>query len=276
MKFIHISDIHFTVPGELMGGLNPHERFARALSDITDNHADAARIIVTGDLAHWGEREAYEALQAALEPVEIPVRLLIGNHDNRDVFVGVFRSQPLDENGYVNYAETIEDRRFVYLDTVSPRTHAGHFGTDRLAWLQAELEAHRRIRLFMHHNPLVLGLPAEDQIGLVPGDRAQFQALLQAHADRIEHIHFGHVHAPINGQLFGIPFTSVPSTGNQSLPDLREPYWLQGAPMPPAYHVVLLEQTQTVIHQIPFTWDGPVFRAGLGWDDWAKSDTAAE
>ena len=66
MKLIHISDIHLTLPGEEMGGLDPHVRFARALADVAENHPDAARIIITGDLAHWGEEGAYEALKAAV------------------------------------------------------------------------------------------------------------------------------------------------------------------------------------------------------------------
>ena len=35
MKIIHISDIHLTVPGEEMGGHDPHARFDRALDDGT-------------------------------------------------------------------------------------------------------------------------------------------------------------------------------------------------------------------------------------------------
>jgi len=29
-----------------------------------------------------------------------------------------------------------------------------------------------------------------------------------------------------------------------------------------------------IIHDIPFTWDGPVFKAGTSWEDWAKSVVA--
>lgn len=270
MKIIHISDIHLTVPGESMGGLDPHARLARALADVTRNHGDAARIVITGDLAHWGERAAYEALQAVLEPIPLPVRLLIGNHDDRATFLSVFCDHPVDANGYVNHAETVAGTRFVYLDTVGTRTHAGHFGPDRQAWLEAELSAHPRLRLFMHHNPMQVGLPAEDQIALVAEDRPAFHALLARYGERIDYLHFGHVHAPISGRFQGVPFASVHSTGNQSLPDLREPYWLQGAAMAPAYNVILAEAGQTTIHQIPFAWDGPVSRAGPGWDDWLK------
>ena len=66
MKLIHISDIHLTAPGERMGGLNPHRRFAQALDDVRAQHSDATRIIITGDLTHWGEPAAYASLADAL------------------------------------------------------------------------------------------------------------------------------------------------------------------------------------------------------------------
>lgn len=274
MKIIHISDIHLTIPGEEMGGLDPHARFRRALKDIVDNHADASRIIVTGDLAHWGERAAYEALKEMIADLPIPVRLMIGNHDNRAMFRAVFPDQPTDAQGFVNHAETINGVRFIYLDSVGERTHAGHFCAARRDWLQAELADCTQARIFLHHNPMLLGLPAEDKIALCFDDRAPFRALIEHFADRIDYIHFGHVHAPIHGRYAGVQFASVPSTGNQSLPDLTETELLKGAPMAPAYFVLLMDGPDTTIHQIPFTWDGPVFTAGTGWDDWAKPTLA--
>ncbi|AFO92735.1 phosphodiesterase [Phaeobacter inhibens] len=276
MKIIHISDIHLTIPGEEMGGLDPHARFSRALANVAENHANADRIVITGDLTHWGEVAAYEALKSALAEVSIPVRLLIGNHDDRDTFRKVFTDHPVDANGFVNHAETLDETRLIYLDSVGDKTHAGHFCAVRRDWLKAELTAAGRARIFLHHNPMPVGLPAEDKIALVPEDRAAFKALLEAYGDRIDYIHFGHVHAPIHGRFAGIPFASVPSTGNQSLPDLNETELLKGAPMAPAYFVLSIDGNDTTIHQIPFAWDGPVMTSGTGWEDWAKPGVAAE
>lgn len=276
MKIIHISDIHLTIPGEVMGGLDPHARFASALADVVDNHADAARIIITGDLAHWGERAAYEALRDAIADLPVPVRLMIGNHDDRATFRSVFAGHPVDAEGFVNHAETIGGVRFIYLDSVGERTHAGHFCAARRAWLQRELKSCRRARIFLHHNPMQLGLPAEDRIALVEEDRGPFGALIRDHAAKIDHIHFGHVHAPIHGRYAGVQFAAVPSTGNQSLPDLNETELLKGAPMEPAYFVVLIDGDESIIHQIPFAWSGPVLTAGTEWEDWAKPVEAAE
>lgn len=270
MKIIHISDIHLTIPGEPMGGLNPHDRLAQVLADVTARHADAARIVITGDLAHWGEVPAYHALRDAIAPLPIPTRLLIGNHDDRANFLSVFPDHPVDENGFVNHAEDIAETRFLYLDSTAPRTHAGHFGPERLAWLRHQLDGCAHARLFLHHNPLQLGLPAADRIGLIPQDRTPFLDLVSHYSDRIDYIHFGHVHAPISGVVRGVPFASIPSTGNQSLPDLSEPDWLQGAPLPPAYAVHLITGRETISHLIPFAFDGAVTRSGTGWEDWSK------
>ncbi|MEL6573938.1 MAG: phosphodiesterase [Pseudomonadota bacterium] len=270
MKLIHISDIHLTIPGERMGGLDPHRRFAQALEDVEAKHRDADRIVITGDLTHWGEPEAYAALKEAIDKVAQPIRLLIGNHDDRAGFLVAFPDHPTDPNGFVNYFEDLGDLRLIYLDSCEPKTHAGHFGEDRCDWLAATLDTATHARLFLHHNPMTLGLPAEDQIALVPDDRAMFRSVIETYRDKIDYIHFGHVHRPIHGTYCGIPFSSVPSTGNQSIPDMTETSLLSGGPLPPAYFVIGIEGANTTVHSIPFTWDGPVHQTGTGWDDWAK------
>lgn len=270
MKLVQISDIHLTVPGERMGGLNPHRRFAQALDDVRAKHGDAARIIITGDLTHWGEPAAYTSLVDALTDLPCPVRLLIGNHDDRTAFLAAFPDHPTDGAGFVNHAETVDGARLIYLDTTEPRTHAGHFCEKRRAWLETELKDCMRARLFMHHNAMPLGLPAEDKIALVAKDRARLAELLTKYRDRIDYIHFGHVHAPVHGTWCGVPFAGVRSTGNQSLPDLTEQELLHSAPLAPSYAVILAQDTGTIIHEIPFTWDGPIFSAGIEWNDWDK------
>jgi len=270
MKLVHISDIHLTVPGERVGGLDPHRRFGQALDDVRAQHSDAMRIIITGDLTHWGEPAAYATLADALTDLPCPVRLLIGNHDDRATFLNAFPDHPKDPFGFINHAETVDGTRLIYLDTTAPRTHAGHFCATRRDWLENELKNCTRARLFMHHNAMPLGLPAEDKIALVPDDRTPLAELLSTFRDRIEYIHFGHVHAPVHGTWCGIPFASVRSTGNQSLPDLIEQELLQGAPMAPSYAVILTSDSGTIIHDSPFPWDGPVFSAGIAWEDWTK------
>lgn len=44
--------------------------------------------------------------------------------------------------------------------------------------------------------------------------------------------------------------------------------------MAPSYCVIVADEADKVIHEIPFTRDGPIFNIGTAWDDWAKSVAA--
>jgi 3',5'-cyclic-AMP phosphodiesterase len=98
-KFIHITDTHFVPPGNLLYGLNPIDRLAICVADVNRNHADAAYAVITGDLAHKGQPEAYEALKRELDKLVIPYHLLVGNHDDRANFRATFPDAKVDANG---------------------------------------------------------------------------------------------------------------------------------------------------------------------------------
>ena len=90
MKLIHISDIH--INPEPILGIDPVANFRACLDHVAEFHADADRIVISGDLTHHGRRESYEQLRDML--AESPLqgdaapRLLIGNHDDRAVLLG--------------------------------------------------------------------------------------------------------------------------------------------------------------------------------------------
>ena len=129
IKLIHISDIHVN-PGTLHG-ISPLVHFENALSHIEKYHHDADRIVITGDLTHHGDLESYQLLKARLSASSLKgnavPRLMIGNHDKRDVFLSVFPQTKTDENGFVQYAEETAAGLFVYLDTVLLDDHRGEF-----------------------------------------------------------------------------------------------------------------------------------------------------
>ncbi|WP_300073299.1 hypothetical protein [uncultured Ruegeria sp.] len=180
---------------------------------------------------------------------------------------------PRGADGFIDYAETVEGTRLIYLDTTTPRAHAGHFCPTRRNCLAAELKTCDRARIFVHHNVMPLGLPAEDNIALIPEDHASLARLLTQHRGRIDYIHLGHVLHSFTASMRH-SLCSVRSTGNQFLLDLSKRDLLQGAPMAPSYCVIVADEADTVIHEIPFTRDGPIFNIGTAWDDWAKSVAA--
>ena len=59
LKFIHLTDPHLLAPGRALHGTDPTWRLRRAVASINAEHAEAAFVVITGDLADRGEPAAY-------------------------------------------------------------------------------------------------------------------------------------------------------------------------------------------------------------------------
>ena len=101
MKIIQVTDIHFVAQGERLHGLDPYKRLAACINDINTHHSDADLCILTGDLTHQGNIEAYQSLRDCLDTLSIPCHYMIGNHDNRENFIEVFPYAARDKNGFI-------------------------------------------------------------------------------------------------------------------------------------------------------------------------------
>ncbi len=246
MKFLHVSDTHQVAPGEMLHGLDPRARLDAGIAHINTHHGDAELCVITGDLADRGGAAAYENLKDALGALTVPHRLMIGNHDDRDVFRTAFPGVPVDGNGFVQSAMDTSAGRFVFLDSVEPGVSWGSFCERRAAWLEAELDAAAGpVTLFMHHPPFDVGVPSMDNIRL--RDAAAFQGAV---ADRrnIRHLFMGHVHQTISGTWLGIPYSIIPSTNHQVPLDMET---LKPVPKNhgrPAYAVVFMDDDTVCVH----------------------------
>src|SRR5690606_1012648 len=100
LKLIVLTDLHVTPPDELIIGISPLRRLNTAIDHINRHHQDAARVIVTGDITHYGDKASYQHAKAALDRLLIPTTLLLGNHDQRSSFKQVFTEAPLDPSGF--------------------------------------------------------------------------------------------------------------------------------------------------------------------------------
>lgn len=274
MKIVHLTDIHIARAGERIQGLDPRARLLAALGHIRAHHPDAARIVVTGDLAHWGDPEAYAFIADAVAGMPVPLRLLLGNHDDRRAFFAAFPDAPRDADGRAQWAEDVGAMRFLYLDTTEPGTHAGRYGPDRQSWLEAALAdaaaAGRSCWLFMHHHPRPVHIRANDDIGIAEPDRSAFAALLGRWSGTVAHVFFGHCHQFLSGRVGGVSVSGIRGTCHQGLPDFAGGPMLRGAPLSPAYGVVFLDGDGHVAHVVDFTYEGPVHETGTRYEDWAR------
>jgi len=248
MKFIHISDIHLVAQDGPLNGSFPSERFKKCLDDITKWHADAEFCVISGDLSEFAEKEAYQLLKNRVQDFPIPIFLMIGNHDNRDVFQTVFSDYPRDQNNFVQTSFETSGGIFLFLDTKKQgdNVHDGELCERRLAWLKMQLinAGTKKTYLFMHHPPFEIGIPYMDKIRLFGAE--QFLSTL-SYGENIHHIFFGHVHRITFVKWHGYTFSSLTSLNHQS-PLVAESVAGEFCNEPPAYGVVLVNGEQLTVH----------------------------
>lgn len=249
LKFIHLTDTHLVHPGHALYGTDPMGRLEQAVASVQAEHGDAAFVIVTGDLTHWGELEAYAALREVLSPLPMRVHLLLGNHDHRRRFLQVFAADTqVDGNGFVQYAFDAGGLRHVALDTNEPEVSWGVFCERRARWLADELARGdpQPVHLYLHHPPFAVGIGAMDRIALRDSDR--LREVLAPHRARLRHLFFGHLHRPLAGSWWGIPVSTLRGTNHQVALHLGDSERVLGNQEPPQYAVVLADAENTLVH----------------------------
>jgi 3',5'-cyclic AMP phosphodiesterase CpdA len=236
MILIQISDLHITDPGEPVDRLaRTTERLAAAVARINGLRPRPDGVIVTGDLVNECRASEYERLRLTLEPLQVPVWLMVGNHDARDDLRMVFDDHAyLGREGFVHY--TVEDLsvRLVALDSQIPGQTSGALCAERLAWLEARLaeQPDRPTMVFLHHPPFASGIDRMDANGLVEG-REELARILGANR-QVLGISAGHVHRPITTMIAGVPAHTCPSTAHQLGLDLLRTDGVSIVAEPPA------------------------------------------
>ncbi|GJL88886.1 MAG: 3',5'-cyclic adenosine monophosphate phosphodiesterase CpdA [Minwuia thermotolerans] len=236
MILIQISDLHITDPGEPVDRLaRTTERLAIAVARINAMQPRPDGVIVTGDLVNECRTSEYERLRQTLVPLQVPVWLMVGNHDARDDLRLVFDDHAyLGTRGFVQY--TVEDLtvRLIALDSQIPGETAGALCAERLGWLEDRLaeQPDRPTMIFVHHPPFPSGIDRMDANGLVEG-REELARIIGSHR-QILGIGAGHVHRPIMTAIAGVPAHTCPSTAHQLGLDLLRTDGVSIVAEPPA------------------------------------------
>ena len=147
-------------------------RLAAAVESVRAIRPQPDAVLVTGDIADHATDEEYEQVRELLAPLQAPLYVLPGNHDDRDALRRNF-DIPGAAGEPVRYSVDLGPLRLVVLDTTRPGEASGALEGEQLDWLDAELAAapNQPTLIAMHHPPLVIGVPAWDEIGLAASDR---------------------------------------------------------------------------------------------------------
>lgn len=240
MKIIQITDTHLLPPGGRLHGLDPAAQLGRAVGDICARHADADLGVITGDLCNDGDPDAYALLREIIAPLPFPVRLMLGNHDDRPAFRAAFPDHPVDAAGHVQSLIDTPHGRLLFLDSHAPGLIGGRYCDQRLSWLDTALAeaGPLPVTVFIHHPPVPDGLAHFANIGL--HDAEAVMRRLAAHPAGVRHIVFGHIHVPLAGTSpEGIAYSSGQAMSHRFITDPRNPapWWTGGNPCYRVIHI---------------------------------------
>lgn len=256
-KIIQITDPHIVAPDKTLFGIDPAERLREVLDHAMQFHADAAAILITGDLADHGTPEAYKLLQDILEDIALPVHLTLGNHDNRKAFREVFGGE-----GFAQEVIDLGNWRVILLDTNDENSDGGALDGGRLEWLDARLSeaTDQQVLLAMHHTPsnfyAPFCAPEDDMI-----DPASFLDVLGKY-NNVRHMLFGHRHLTVAGSFIGIPFTTSRGTAHHIVLDFHQYGKSNFVAASPSYDVVFLADASVIVHSHHGLETYPIIRPG--------------
>jgi 3',5'-cyclic-AMP phosphodiesterase len=206
---VQLSDSHI---GARWDGVDPAARLEATVAAVRQLRPQPDAVLLSGDLAENATDAEYSQLRGLLAPLEAPLCVLPGNHDDR---AALRRHFHLDGAGDepIQYDLEVGGIGLVVVDTKRNGSDGGELGAERLKWLDSALTAKPDIPtvVAMHHTPLLTGIPPMDAIGLPAADREGLQTVIAAHP-QVQLLVGGHVHRAIAGKLAGRAVLAAPST----------------------------------------------------------------
>ena len=247
MNLIWLSDLHFSDTEPVLGH-DSRARLRAAIEHINSHHSDANLCLISGDMTNHPSPLTYAELAAELAALQLPIFPMVGNHDDRQQ-LRTHLAVPDDCMAeFVQYEIDRPECLILCLDTLKPGASAGEFCDERKRWLESAIQraADRSVIIFMHHPPMALGLPNQDEDRLEEGDASL--DLIAAYPC-VKHLFVGHVHRPTCGTVRGIPFASMRSVLFQA--PAPRPAWswddvIPGAEAPNYGRVAVTEDTITL------------------------------
>lgn len=202
-----LSDTHIASdPGQLSRGVNMSQNLEVVVAQVLEESQHLSGVIIDGDVAlDDGQRGDYDRVMEILQPLVkagIPVHFTLGNHDDRENFLGTYPelsdSSPI-AGKHCGVIET-EHANLVLIDTLRFVDKVeGEVGETQLNWISDYLSENsdKPSIIIGHHYPQVFRtdvIPSEEKIkisGLIDSDR--FLEVLNTHSSAKAYL-FGHSH----------------------------------------------------------------------------------
>lgn len=272
MRIAQITDLHVAEPDTYMRGfVDANAKLAAAVAFLNERADRIDVVVATGDLTNDGRPEQYRLLRELLEPLQLPLYLVPGNHDEVDGFREAFAGSPwLPASGPVDYVIDDHPVRLVGIDTTEPGRHDGVFHAAQAEWLDATLAARPDVPtvIFGHHPPFFTKLWLFDAIRLTG---AELLRDVVARHPQVRLVVSGHVHRPVSSAWGTTQLTCAPSTTHQSRCDLHPDEGAGIVDETPMLQVHLVEDDLVITHSMPFEPATRTIEIGALVSDWASA-----
>ncbi len=210
MRLLQLTDTHITATeAARFDGMDTHASLQRVLGHVGAVETAAGAILLSGDLVHQESRAAYARLQSLLTEVSLPIYCLPGNHDDPEMMRRYLAGGNIACPGRVTFPAW----QVLLLNSHLAGHPGGHLETRELQRLEHHLQAHTDLNalLCLHHQPLPIGSPWMDAMGL---DNADELFALVDRYPRVRAIIWGHIHQEFHARrghmdLYGTPSTCI-------------------------------------------------------------------
>lgn len=212
---LHLTDLHF-LPNEsdrLHNVVDTMQTLRDSIDHAIGQGVNFSAVLVTGDLANYGEIASYQRLRATFRELEdrlqAPVLVAMGNHDRRETLREGLLGEAPSADPY-HYTTWIDGLRIVVLDSSIPELPHGELDEAQLAWLRTELAtpAPEGTIVAVHHPPVPGPVPVINVLML-----RNAEALADAiRGTDVLGVLAGHVHHPTVAPFAGVVCASAPAT----------------------------------------------------------------
>ncbi|MDR2460975.1 MAG: metallophosphoesterase [Deltaproteobacteria bacterium] len=173
-----ISDLHILANRGIAHGVGDTSVYLEALEEHLAALTPALDgLVITGDLADKGEREAYVFIKNVFSSWKIPIWIVPGNHDLRVNLVqelGAYCPAIKALLPFLCYSVDMGPIQLIMLDSVVEGEHHGGIDQQVADWLEARLEGtkDKLVMVFAHHPPFLsfmgdMDLPFENADRLI-------------------------------------------------------------------------------------------------------------
>lgn len=247
MIIAQISDMHIQQDRRLLKGrFDAAGNLETCIQQLNALKPDL--VLATGDLVNSGVAAEYAFLRELLAPLQAPLYLMPGNHDDRALMREYFPSHDYLFTDHARLSHVIEcgGLRIIMLDSHIPGKDEGAIGAAQLDWLESRLAGapHIPAIIALHHPPF----PTSPRYvgNFFCADGPELQQAVSRHPNVLRVIS-GHLHRNIQVNFAHAIGSVCPSTavtfGLAIAP--KTPFFYSSEP--PGYHLHLWQPDKPII-----------------------------